>query len=126
MNKIEITVNHIQCSIFTFQPLENANRHIRKDNSSFFLFNFKNFNQNPRRPTAGGMESVNMATNKVFKILKIKTFTYFFNRSILLIYLAAFHSNCPTIGQYSEPAAGSDIFQTIEHNSLFLIRKLKL
>lgn len=124
MNKIEITVNHIQCSIFTFQPLENANRHIRKDNSSFFLFNFKNFNQNPRRPTAGGMESVNMATNKVFKILKIKTFTYFFNRGILLFGSVSFQlSNYQAI---SEAAAGSDIFQTIEHNSLFLIRKLKL
>lgn len=49
-------------------------------------------NQNPRLPTAGGMEAVNIATNKVFETLKIKTFTYFL---IKVFYnLAAFESNC--------------------------------
>lgn len=57
-----------------------------------FLLLFEIFNQNPRLPTASGMEAVNIATNKVFETLKIKTFTYFL---IEVFYnLAAFESNC--------------------------------
>lgn len=57
-----------------------------------FLLLFEIFNQNPRLPTASGMEAVNIATNKVFETLKIKTFTYFLTE--VFYNLAAFESNC--------------------------------